>query len=315
MQETASLMNKAIELTLDRDAKAAQERVLKHFDQTRADVQGNPLLDKYSKELVQVMVKLMRDADLNINFRAQEFFASSKSDSKYMTKFEKHRQAGAPMGDTRNEVEMKMFRYGERVGVDSSTATTGEKAAGARLASFAVSTSPKFAGVIRPRYCSVNFPSVIDGMGAQWGRSHFVLADHLKPNMTFIHTDSFDDVSSKYDPIAKTKNTAEHVQSTKMANYHHMQRLIVNMSNNLFELLMDTSLGDTAPREKCAIIKKKYNLSPTSYVEGHIHAELHFRRDIKKIRICNTEKNGGQKVAENIRNFATKYNIQVEYFD
>lgn len=84
--------------------------------------------------------------------------------------------------------------------------------------------------MIRPRCCSVNFAGLIDGMGAQWGRSHFVLAEFLKPNMTFIHTDSFDDVASARDVMAKCANNSAHVQGTKMATYHHMTRLVANMA-------------------------------------------------------------------------------------
>ncbi len=305
-QETAALMNRSIEMTLDQDKRRVYERISKLFDVPAAELDNDPLWKRAVKTNVEQMVASLRGAELNINFSAKDFFASSKFQEKYATKYETMRTAGAPMGTTRNEAEEKLFRYSEQVGLNTATATAGEQAAALRAADYGDLASGNFKGAIRPKYCSMNFAALIDGMGAQWGRSHIVLAEHLKPNMTFIHSDSFDVVSS-----SRVTSTAG---QGMVANYHHMHRLLANMSDSMLHAVADAASGSLAAGLTSAELKKKYALGSTAYIEGHIHAEVYFDRDVKKFRICNAEVSTPE-IKKNIGKFASKYSVTVEYFD
>jgi hypothetical protein len=305
-QETAALMNRSIEMTRDRDKRQVYERISRMFDVDPADLDRDEGWKRAVKSAVEQMVAKLRESELNINFRAKDFFGSSKSQAKYTTKFETMRTAGAPMGDFRNQAEERMFQYSGNVGVDVASATPGEKAAALRAADYGDLTGPQFKGAIRPKYCSVNFAALVDGMGAQWGRSHIVLAEHLKPNMTFLHSDSFD-------VVLGSRVTTADVQGV-MANYHHMHRLLANMSDSMLEAVADAATGLLSAGWTADALRKKYGLGATAYLEGHIHAEVYFSRDVKKLRICNAEVTTPD-VKKNIAKFAGKYGVTVEYFD
>jgi hypothetical protein len=305
-QETAALMNRSIEMTLDRDKRRVYERISKLFDVDPTELDNDPLWKRAVKTNVEQMIARLRDSELNINFNAKHFFASSKFQEKYATKYETMRTAGAPMGNARNEAEEKMFRYSEQVGLSSATAKDEEKAAALRALDYGDLDSNNFKGAIRPKYCSVNFAALIDGMGAQWGRSHIVLSEHLKPNMTFIHSDSFDAVSS-----SRVTSTAG---QGMVANYHHMHRLLANMSDSMLNAVADAATGALGAGLTSDALKKMYQLGSTSYIEGHIHAEVYFDRDVKKFRICNSEVSTPE-IKKNIGKFASKYSVTIEYFD
>lgn len=310
--EVASLMNRSIEMTRTADVNAAMARLQKMFG-------GQDVLpDKNALSVLDQLVKHLRSSELNINFAAKDFFSTSKLHPKYTTKYEKMRAAGAPMGDTRNKAEAYMFHYASGAGVDPATATPGQAAASSRVAAIGDIESDEFVGSIRPKYCSVNFAALKDGMGAQWGRSHLVLAEHLKPNMTFIHSDSFDIagggrmfVGGKSVPVTPL------LVNGQLASFHEMTRLIVNMSDNMLEALVDSATGQWAPGKTSAEFKQKYVLGSTSYVEGHIHAEIFMARDVKKVRIANDDVDSqpnATKLKKRISKFGTKFNVTVEYF-
>ncbi len=305
-QETAALMNRSIELTLDRDKRRVYERISNTFGVPATELDADPMWKRAVQSSVEQMVAQLRSAELNINFRANEFFASSKSQAKYTTKFETMRKAGAIMGKDRIEAEEKMFRYSENVGVATAGASAEEKAAALRATDYGDVNSPSFKGAIRPKYCSVNFAGLIDGMGAQWGRSHMVLAEHLKPNMTFVHSDSFDVVLSRRVTPADGQGM--------VANFHHMYRLLANMAEPMLEAVADAATGNLGPGLTAAALKKRYKLGDTTYIEGHVHAEIYFARDVKKFRICNAEATSPD-VKKNIDKFKTKYSVPVEFFD
>jgi len=304
--DVAGLMNRSIEMTLPADRRRVYERICRFYGVDPARLVADKGWLKTVTSHADEMVAVLRQAELNINFSAKDFFATVSATPKYATKFEVMRKAGAPMGNTRDQAEEKMFRYSEGVGVDPATAGTGEKAAALRAEDYGVLAGKNFVGAIRPKYCSLNFPALIDGMGAQWGRSHLVLAEHLKPNMTFIHSDSFDVVGS--DKVTTTAGQGF------VANYHHMYRLLANMTPSMYEALFDVTTKALPPGETFDTFKKKYALGSTAYIEGHVHAEVYFARDLKKIRVCNGEI-VSQEIRKNVRKFEDKYSVAIEYFD
>lgn len=304
-QEVASLMNRSIELSADRDRALAVGRIAKMFDVKLGDVRARNAIRQH----VEQMICVLREADININFPAHKFFAG-KPDPKYMTKYEKMRAAGAPMGDTRNAAEQKMFRFATHAGIDLATAGAGERAAALRITEYGDLGSASFKGAIRPKYCSVNFPKLIDGFGAQWGRSHLILKDHVKPNMTFTHSDSFDVVSSN-------RVTPEIAQNS-MATYHHLNRLIVNMPESVLAALSDTVTGHLSRGRTFKEVSQQYGFGSTAYIEGQLHGEIHFNRDVKKIRVCYAEVFGSDNAAtlrEAVAKFGEKFKVPLEYFE
>jgi hypothetical protein len=309
--EVAALMNRAVEMTRDQDLAKAIAVLQKQF--------GKDMLpDKNAEALVGQLIKHLRECELNINFKGNEFFSDSSLAPKYTTKYETMRQFGAPMGDTRNTAEALMFHYGTGAGVDTATASKELAAASARVKSTAELDSADFVGSIRPKYCTLNFPCLVDGMGAQWGKSHFVLAEHLKPNMTFIHSDSFDVAAGGRILVdGKMVKTTPALVNGQLATYHNMTRLLGNMSDGLLDAVVDSTSGIWGKQQTFADFAAKYKLGSTSYIEGHIHAEIYFNRDVKKVRIYTPDLGVGGStgtIAKRIAKFSRKFSIPVEYF-
>lgn len=311
--EVAGLMNRSIEMTHPVDVKSAIKRLQDMFG-------GDSVLpNENAIALIDQLVKHMRESELNINFSAKNFFATSKLDPKYTTKYEKMRSAGAPAGDTRNKVEDLMFHYQTGAGVDSATSDKALHDASDRVQQMADLESDDFVGSIRPKYCTVNFAALSDGMGAQWGKSHLVLAEHLKPNMTFIHSDSFDIAGGNKIMVGNTfEKTTPLLVNGQLASFHEMTRLLVNMSKTMLDALIDSTSGVWGKGCDKATFNKKYSLGSTGYIEGHIHAEIHMNRDLKKIRINNAEINSqanSSKLKKRVAKFGSKFSVPIEFFD
>ena len=285
-------------------------------------------------EFLDTLLAWMRDSPLNINLNAGNFFATATTDAKYMTKFEKMRTAGAPVtlnaqgspqGSTRDVAEQKIFGY-DRKGIAGGAlpATKGVAEAGDRIQAFGDMASTAFEGAIRPKYCTLNVWRVSDGSGAQWGKSFFVLADHLKATTSFVHSDSFDFAGGNMmiGPNATTgalgpipSNNAN--ASGAVATFHNMTRIIIHASDALLDSIADCATGATGPKQPFDAIQRKYGLSQTSYIEGHVHGELHFARDFSALKVSLTEVNGApnpELVKANILNFGTKYKLPVTYY-
>jgi hypothetical protein len=295
--ETLALMDRNIEQTADSDTAAAVTRIKK--------VLGSYLTDDEAEDYLAVLLSHLRNSELNINFRAFNFFAAKPAD-KYATKFEVMRTAGAPMCDTRDQVEELMFHYSAAGSSGGSSSNAGWAAAQQRVSSLGPLESADFAGIIRPRYCTLNFASVKDGFGAQWGRSHFKLKDHLKLNMSFTHEDSFG--------LWRKDSTPQSVQAN-VATYHNMTRLICNMSDVMFDMLIDAAAGHLGRGRTSQDLQQEYKYGTTMYIEGHIHAEILFGRDIDEIRVCRSELNNNALFEKNLDRFVAKHKMRKVMFN
>lgn len=292
--ETLGILDRNVEQTGAEDRTAALARLKKLL--------GGTVGDDTAKDYLDVLIGHLRKSEVNINFKANEFFASKPAD-KYATKFEVMRKTGAPMGNTRDDTEEKMFHYGSTT--TGGSTDPGLTAAVGRVTTLGPMASADFAGIIRPRYCSLNFSSLKDGFGAQWGRSHFKLSDRLKANMSFVHTDSFD--------LNNGKSTPQSVQR-QVATYHNMTRLICNMADVMFEMLVDAASGQFQPGQTHQAAKNKYRFGSTLYIEAQCHAEILFGRDVDEIRICQTEIAGDATATKNLDKFAAKHKISKTVF-
>jgi len=99
-----------------------------------------------------------------------------------------------------------------------------------------------------------------------------------------------------------------------VANFHHMYRLLANMPENMLAAVIDATTGKLTPGLTFDTFKKQYSLGTTAYIEGHVHAEIYFNRDVKKFRICKSEIKTPE-IRKNIDKFASKYKVTIEYFD
>jgi len=297
--ETLGMVGRQVQLTAGSDRDKAVNRLKGILGGGIAELD-----DEEAKGFLDAMLAQLQNSAVNINFKASDFFASTPSD-KYSTKFEVMRKSGAPMGSTRNEAEEKMFHYSGKKA--ASTASAGEKAAVERMNKLGKLESAEFHGVVRPRYCSLNFPALMDGFGAQWGRSHFVLANHLKLNMSFVHSDSFDITGSG-------RATPDSVQA-QVATYSDMTRLVCNMPDVMLNMLGDAVSGFLRPNQTWALTKSTYGFGSTMYIEAQCHAEIYFNRDVAEMRICTPEIGGDAKIQKCINEFVAKNRLQVSYFD
>lgn len=318
--ETLGMIGRAVEHSSASDRTKAIQRLALLTGLSDAKALG---------EFLDLLLMWMRDSPLNINLNAKDFFATATKDAKYMTKFEKMRQAGAPVpinpqGSTRDIAEQKLFGY-DRKGIAGGPlpADKGTADAGERIQAFGDMASASFEGVIRPRYCTLNVWRVMDGSGAQWGQSYFVLADHIKAAASFVHSDSFDfaggDMMMKPDATGKIKPApANNVNvSATVATFHNMTRLILHASDSLLDSIADCATGSTATKQPFSAIKQKYALGTTSYVEGHVHSELHFARDFAALKVSLTEVNSApnpEAIKTNILKFGAKYKVPVTYY-
>jgi hypothetical protein len=146
-----------------------------------------------------------------------------------------------------------------------------------------------------------------------------ILKEYIKHNATFIHTDSFD-VS------ASARQRA--VLRGQLANFLHMQRLIVNMADPMLKALFNASRGVSLGEAT-----QPPGLGDTAYIEAHCHAEIQFERDIQTMVICQDEADESdakttklhsdapdrykvvstKKLKERMQKFADKYGIELRY--
>ena len=314
--ESLGLLGMSVEQTAATDKADAIKRIKNLTSEVAA------ISDDEAEKILDGIFRLLRDAPVNINFKPQFMFEKENKTDGYTNSFEKKRAGGAPMeaGDiadtTRNKAEEKMFGYALKIPMNLDQ---GELDAVARINRLGDAQSNDFNGITRPRYASLNFAGLNDAFGAQWGRSHFVLKDHLKPNMSFLHSDSFDVVGGD-------KVTPAQAQG-KMATYYNMSRLVCNMPNQFLYILLDRITGYLQPGMPLQSAKEKYGgWGDTAYIECQIHAELQFDRDFEAMNICTEEifvQNKSKvapvldtnKVRQNIGKFASRNGLKLTYFD
>ncbi len=314
--ETASMISSAVDQSSVQDRAKAIQRLAKLSGFTDQQTLG---------ELLDITLQWLRECPLNINFNSKDFFSAPVSGGKYMTKFEEMRQAGGPVpanpkGSTRDVAEQKMFGY-ERKGPAAPDPTDkGLTEAGNRIQAFGDMNSPDFQGAIRPKYCTLNVWKALDGSGAQWGRSFFVLKDYLKTTSSFVHTDSFDFTSSStmWDPLSQRPIAADTANvSGTVSTYTNMSRLVIYASDNLLESIVDCAVGATLPDQPYAALKARYQLGPTLYVEAHVHGEIHFGRDIAELKVSTDEVGSARDPAAikaNLASFSGRYGIPLSYY-
>ncbi len=219
------------------------------------------------------IIKRLREADLTINFLAYKFFNTAPQGPGYSNIFERAKK-GSPdkyMRD-RDDIEEKLFDYSDPYGQKRGSQDIVKRIKS--LGSFAGGSNADFQPGLRPRYAALNYAGLHNGAASMYGLSYVVLKPHIKHNATFVHTDSFN--------LARDFYAGE-----KVANYHHLHRLVVNMDENMLRALDAHNAGQRATFAG--------HLDGDCYIETQLHSGVNFYRDIEMICIAQSELNEAEQ--------------------
>lgn len=305
-RDTASLAAVGIEASAGDDQIAAMSRLIGEL--------GVPMMQ--ARAAYTRLLQHLQKSELTINFVAYKFFNRKPDGAKYISQFEGGNTWGDPTYmSMRDEAEEAMFDY-------SATRAAGGTAAVAvqqRVTRLGQRGGVEFDGAIRPKYAALNYARLKYGSAAQWGKSYMVLKEYIKHGATYVHTDSFDCAGSARQRAILTG---------QVANFVHLQRLLVNMPASMLAALDKASRGGSFGEDV-----QPPGVGTTSYVEAHVHSEIRFERDIQTIVInsdelgaCEAETQklhakdgkrwkqiGEKKLRKHFEDFATRYDIAVAY--
>lgn len=240
--------------------------------------------------LYDVMIAHLRRSELCVNLKVRDFFTTPPTGRNYSNMWERNRLDSA---HTRDAVEETLFAY---TGTQNSVTDDKKKPAAIRMRLFGSRANDNrlFKAGIRPKYGALNYTNSKEGPARRYGKSFFVLKDHVKLNCTFYHMDSFcvPDIPNGVD---------------RLASYVHLQRLLVYMSDNMLKNLFATITMDGS----------QARTGTFDYLEAQIHTEILFSRDIKRLCISNTELAELPQVSDQLRaaveKFTKKNNIVLKY--
>jgi hypothetical protein len=270
-RDAASLLGIGIEASADRDMVDAMKRIIRDLNVHTEKV----------KYVYPLLLKHLRDSELNINFFAYKFFNKKPEGEKYVSQFEGGNTWGDPTYMTmRDEAEEAMFDYS----ATRATLTQKEALVQQRLKVVGKRDEDAFEGVVRPKYAALNYARLKYGAAGQWGKSYMVLKEYVKTGATYVHTDTFDISGS-----ARQRATL----AGQVANFLHMQRLIMptEMLKALDEASRGVSYGEqTQPR----------GLGDTCYIEAHVHSDVQFKRDIQKMVINQDEVDNSEQETQKL---------------
>lgn len=305
-RDAASLAAMGIDASSDADKVAAMSRLIAELHVPIMQVRF-----AYNR-----MITHLQRSELTINFYAYKFFNRKPSGAKYVSQFEGGNTWGDPTYmDMRDQTEEAMFDYsGTRAPGGTSAAAVQQ-----RVKDLGTRGGAEFEGAVRPKYAALNYARLKYGSAAQWGKSYMVLKEYVKHGATYVHTDSFDLAGS-------ARQRA--LLSGQVANFVHLQRLLVNMPPAMLAALDSASRGGNFGEAV-----QPPGIGDTCYVEAHVHSEVRFERDIQKVVINQAEVDDCEaqtrklhtkdkarwkvldpkKLLSRFEQFATKYGIAVEY--
>jgi hypothetical protein len=305
-QEAASLADMQINASADSDMSAAEARLVRDLNTLKSS----------AAVVCSVLLKHLQESELTINFEAFKFFNKKPENEKYVSQFEGGNTWGDPTYmQMRDEAEEAMFDYSGTVQATSPEAA----AAKTRVKKLGERNRLEFEGAVRPKYAALNYARLKYGSAAQWGKSYMVLKPYVQHNATYVHTDSFDISGS-------TRQRA--MLAGQLANFHQMQRLLVNMALSMLKALESASRG-----VRFGEATQPPDVGDTAYIEAHVHSEIRFDRDIQKLVINQDEVNkclaattklntedkkrwkviSSKKLKERFEKFANTYGIELAY--
>lgn len=242
------------------------------------------------------MIAVLEKAEITINFRAQDFFAIPENKS-YRNLFELNKGTVA-YRNTRDQTEQNLFKY-NAAGGNSNNRQMVDRIG--KRGNFNSGSNTSFIPLVRPRYGALNIFGLPLGPSTtrMYGNSVIILKEHMKHKCTFTFGDSFN-----------YTNTAINANSSPLANVFHLDRILVDMTDNTFGKLYKKAHNQPlAP----------YELNGHRYIEAQIHHEIIFNRDVKEIRISEMERRIGDNAQELaireriITDFCQRNNIELSF--
>ncbi|SEB07054.1 DUF3626 domain-containing protein [Pedobacter hartonius] len=212
-----------------------------------------------AENVLDKMVKTLQDSELTINFNGYDFFDGDTKE-RWLNAFEHGKNMGYM--NLRDGIEENIFDYSNK------RAQAVQKDVIDRIKNFGsynYGNNVSFEASLRPKYAAINFARRTNGAAESFGKSYIVLKQYVKHNCTFTDIDSFGYRGDQRDV------------TTLLANYHHLNRLIVNMEEDMLIALHDIANG--------SFLVGKYE----GYIEAQIHGNILFSRDVEKMYIDNFE--------------------------
>lgn len=248
-------------------------------------IEKGKLTDKGGRRVRSEVVALLRAAPLTHGFNPAIVFGDGNDPGDRMKNCW-HLNLGS---GNRERTEKNLFRY-DGVGSTPQMQTLSHDG----------KASPTFQPNTRPFYAALNYSRAKFGGSSGYGKTHFILKDHLRFNATFLSEDSFG-VDNKH-----KANSFRH-----LANYHNVYPLIIDVkagadgSFDILKSLIDCALGLKAPPDE--------EFDGRSYIEAQIPGDILFSRDVEKIVVNGADVSRDSKVGKRIDKFAAKNNLLLKY--
>jgi hypothetical protein len=260
------------------------------FLQTPGLILNDKLTDRGGRRVREKVVELLRSAPLTHGFPPNVVFANSHDIGERLKNCW-HLNMGS---GNRERTETHLFRY------DAANATPQMQtysAGGQRSATFQPNT--------RPFYAALNYSRATWGGSSRYGKTHFILKNHMRFNATFLSEDSFG-VESNY-----KADSVKH-----LSNYHNVYPLILDVragrkdSQNadicdILKSIIDHALGLKQPPNE--------EFTGSEYIEAQIPGDILIGRDIEKVVVYTPDVPRGSKVGKNIDKFAAKHCLLIKY--
>jgi hypothetical protein len=245
------------------------------------------LLTSHEAEKVcQQMVKVLQEADLTINFRANSFFSSKtwlrqpKGDG--FTNYFHGEKSNKIYMRNRDAAEEKLFDYSQS---QSNVKDQAVKERIQKFGSYNDGDNVYFDPNSRPIYAALNYAKLKGGAANAYGKSYAVLHDYVRLNATFLHEDSLDTMS-RVAKMDKAGSPNPGYVNGILADQRNQFRLIQNMSTGMLRALYTITKGNDFGNE---VLVPGVENSAYSYIEAHIQGGIKFSRDVKTMYISRSE--------------------------
>jgi hypothetical protein len=289
-----------------------------HDENHPAYIQAEDHIDGLMKRLTDEL----QNAELTVNFRADQWFARENTAESYTQMFERHPQTYGEVfqrdvaKSTQSGDPSHRAQFEEQKLVPPPALTRGslnlvanapnrfsQTGGMSQVGEDWVPNNPNFIGASRPRYAGLNYTGDRNGAcaaeGDRYGYSVLVWKPDLKTRASFSAYDSFL-------PL---------VTAAKICTYRTITALLAWMHDSMLEDLYDKVVHQKS-------IKPRVD---GQYIECHIHEPMLFRESLDIIRVSPRELAPGvrnlrkamgiSEVEKNLRNFCERNHVRWEKAD
>jgi len=233
--------------------------------------------------LYGAMLRLLQEARLTISIKCFNWFYAENKSKEYSTFFIRGASGASNDMIKRDGAEKQMFGYGDA----APTGASREEKAKARIVHLGNLQSADFQGAMRPRYAAVDFAYCVNGGLSKYGKSFFVLGEHMKHNATYCHCDSFEVEADMLARQAEYGRVAS--LSDVLATYHELGKVIYYCHPAMLKKLAEYARSQKKGSENNL-------LGGNIYIEAQVHADLVFERDVAQLCISDAERTVGPSI-------------------